>query len=97
MSIEEQIEQALAEGRRIRANAHNLFWFTMFAAAWTVSADLRNSAFAIVQSANQGATTDSLAFRCYDLAVRIANDEYGTHVAARALEAIYQVQNTREI
>lgn len=93
MSIDEQIAQALAEGKRIKMMAHNLFWFAMFAAAWTVSADLRNIAFAIVQSANEGAPTDSLAFRCYDLAGRISNDEYGTHVAARALEVIYRVRD----
>lgn len=93
MNIDEQVEQALTEGKRIKAQAHNLFWFAMFAAAWTVSADLRNTAMAILQDANKGATTDSLAFRCYDLAGRVSNDEYGTHVAARALEVIYQVRD----
>lgn len=93
MTIEEQINQALAEGKRIKANAHNLFWFALFAAVWAVSADLRNTAMAIVQDANAGASADSLALRCYDLAGRVSNDEYGTHVAARALEVIYQVRD----
>ena len=97
MSIEEQIEQALAEGRCIKRLAHNLFWFVRVAAQWTISADLRAIAFAIAEEANGGKSAEALAYRCYDLAVRVANDEIGTYVGRRAIEVIYQVRVTCEI
>jgi hypothetical protein len=92
MNIDEQIKHALAEGKRIKANARNLWWFVLCAAQWVISADLRTIAFAIVQDSNQGTATETLCYRCYDLAARVANDEHGTYIASRALEVIYQVR-----
>jgi len=97
MSIEEQIAQALAEGKRIKMMAHNLWWFAMHAASWAISADLRNIATEIVGDSYSGTPKESLAFRCFDLAIRIALEEPAQNIASRAREVIYQVQSTCEI
>lgn len=97
MSIEEQIEQALAEGRRIKDRSYDLLWFVQRAFHWAISADTRSIAFDIVIAAERGTPTEALAYRCYDLAIRVQLDEQETYIASCAREVMKQVNPTCQI
>jgi len=92
MSIEEQIEQALTEGKRIKAMAYELYWFAVNVAVWAVSADIRTIGMAISADYTAGIGKETLSFRCYDLAGRVAKEEAGNYIAGLATEVINQVQ-----
>lgn len=91
MSIEEQIDRALAEGRAINANSTNIYFFLLHARIRAISADIRTIADAIINGPNS-----DLPFAGYDLACAAvaANDGF---IKNRALEVIYQVHATCEI
>lgn len=93
MTIEQQIEEALREGRAIKAAYGNTYFFLILAASWALDADIRSIANGIL---NGYETRQEMAFDGYDLAVKAlaANDQA---VKNRALEVIYQVRDTCEI
>lgn len=92
MTIDEQVAEILTEGRAIKANETNIYFFLVHALNNSLSADIRTIAHEVIS--NRARARDL----CFDgHALAIAAVKANDNTRERAREVIYQVRDTCEI